>query len=38
MTILKLKNADLRKNEDKLNHHQRIGLKYFGDFEKRIPR
>nr|CAD29142.1 chimeric DNA-directed DNA polymerase bf2-7 [synthetic construct] len=27
---------DLRKNEDKLNHHQRIGLKYFEDFEKRI--
>nr|CAD29087.1 chimeric DNA-directed DNA polymerase bf4-13 [synthetic construct] len=27
---------DLRKNEDKLNHHQRIGLKYFEDFEKLI--
>nr|CAD29079.1 chimeric DNA-directed DNA polymerase bf4-1 [synthetic construct] len=27
---------DLRKNEDKLNHHQRIGLKYFEDFEKRL--
>ncbi|KAJ3604238.1 hypothetical protein NHX12_028979 [Muraenolepis orangiensis] len=29
---------DLRKIEDKLNHHQQIGLKYFEEFEKRIPR
>ncbi|KAG8186281.1 hypothetical protein JTE90_004625 [Oedothorax gibbosus] len=29
---------DLRKNEDKLNHHQKIGLKHFEDFEKKIPR
>ncbi|XP_031770701.2 DNA polymerase beta-like [Galleria mellonella] len=29
---------DLRKNQDKLNHHQNIGLKYFEDFEKSIPR
>uniref|UniRef100_A0A803VEW2 DNA polymerase n=1 Tax=Ficedula albicollis TaxID=59894 RepID=A0A803VEW2_FICAL len=29
---------DLRKIEHKLTHHQRIGLKYFEDFEKRIPR
>ncbi|CAH0406968.1 unnamed protein product [Chilo suppressalis] len=29
---------DLNKNQDKLNHHQLIGLKYFEDFEKKIPR
>ncbi|XP_038641146.1 DNA polymerase beta [Scyliorhinus canicula] len=29
---------DLRENEHILNYHQRIGLKYFDDFEKRIPR
>ncbi|XP_071536953.1 DNA polymerase beta-like [Panulirus ornatus] len=29
---------DLRKNEKKLTHHQIIGLKYFEDFEMRIPR
>lgn len=29
---------DLRKHQDKLTHHQQIGLKYFEDFEKRIPR
>ncbi|XP_030747408.1 DNA polymerase beta-like isoform X2 [Sitophilus oryzae] len=29
---------DLRKNQDKLTHHQIIGLRYFDDFEKRIPR
>ncbi|XP_023950862.2 DNA polymerase beta [Bicyclus anynana] len=29
---------DLRKNQIKLNHHQLIGLKYFEDFEKKIPR
>ncbi|XP_074648404.1 DNA polymerase beta-like [Tubulanus polymorphus] len=29
---------DLRKNLDKLNHHQQIGLRHFEDFEERIPR
>uniref|UniRef100_A0A8B9GWH1 DNA polymerase n=1 Tax=Astyanax mexicanus TaxID=7994 RepID=A0A8B9GWH1_ASTMX len=29
---------DLKKIEHKLNHHQQIGLKYFEEFEKRIPR
>lgn len=29
---------DLRKNLDKLNHHQQIGVRYFEEFEKRIPR
>lgn len=29
---------DLKKNMDKLNHHQQIGVRYFDDFEKRIPR
>ncbi|XP_046428498.1 DNA polymerase beta-like isoform X1 [Neodiprion fabricii] len=29
---------DLRKNQDKLTHHQKIGLKYFQDFEQKIPR
>ncbi|XP_045447339.1 DNA polymerase beta-like [Melitaea cinxia] len=29
---------DLRNNKNKLNHHQLIGLKYFEDFEKKIPR
>ncbi|XP_039260196.2 DNA polymerase beta-like [Styela clava] len=28
----------LRENISKLTHHQQIGLKYFEDFEKRIPR
>ncbi|KAJ8971997.1 hypothetical protein NQ314_000428 [Rhamnusium bicolor] len=29
---------DLRKHTDKLTHHQVIGLRYFEDFEKKIPR
>ncbi|XP_014251968.1 DNA polymerase beta-like [Cimex lectularius] len=29
---------DLKKNMDKLTHHQQIGLKYVEDFEKKIPR
>ncbi|GLD54226.1 enkurin domain-containing protein 1 [Lates japonicus] len=29
---------DLKKIEHNLNHHQQIGLKYFEEFEKRIPR
>ncbi|KAK7111393.1 hypothetical protein V1264_011031 [Littorina saxatilis] len=29
---------ELRKHQEKLNHHQKIGLKHFEDFEKRIPR
>ncbi|XP_033225029.1 DNA polymerase beta-like [Belonocnema kinseyi] len=29
---------DLRKHPDKLTHHQKLGLKYFEDFEKKIPR
>uniref|UniRef100_A0A2S2Q9K8 DNA polymerase n=1 Tax=Sipha flava TaxID=143950 RepID=A0A2S2Q9K8_9HEMI len=28
----------LVKNQDKLNHHQRLGLKYLSDFEQKIPR
>jgi len=29
---------DLRANVDKLNHHEKIGLKYVDDLEERIPR
>lgn len=28
----------LKKVQDRLNHHQKIGLKYLEEFEKRIPR
>ena len=30
--------ADLRKNMDKLNNAQQIGVRHFEDFEQRIPR
>ncbi|XP_020895429.1 DNA polymerase beta [Exaiptasia diaphana] len=30
--------ADLKKAQGRLNHHQKIGLKYVEEFEKRIPR
>ncbi|XP_073949300.1 DNA polymerase beta-like [Choristoneura fumiferana] len=29
---------DLRNHQNRLTHHQLIGLKYFEDFEKKIPR
>ncbi|XP_018393618.1 PREDICTED: DNA polymerase beta-like isoform X2 [Cyphomyrmex costatus] len=29
---------DLKKHQDKLTYHQKLGLKYFEDFEKKIPR
>lgn len=29
---------DLKANLDKLNHHQKIGVKHFHDFQQRIPR
>ncbi|ESO01935.1 hypothetical protein HELRODRAFT_184959 [Helobdella robusta] len=29
---------DLKKHVDQLNHHQKIGLKYFEELDKRIPR
>ncbi|KAI4494976.1 hypothetical protein M0804_001177 [Polistes exclamans] len=29
---------DLKKHQNKLNHHQKLGLKYFDDFEKKVPR
>ncbi|XP_057309051.1 DNA polymerase beta-like isoform X3 [Hydractinia symbiolongicarpus] len=30
--------ADLKKISNQLTHHQQIGVKYFSDFEERIPR
>lgn len=29
---------DLKNHQGKLNHHQKVGLRHFEDFEKRIPR
>ena len=29
---------DLKEKNIKLTHHQQIGLKYFDDFETRVPR
>ncbi|XP_070545125.1 DNA polymerase beta-like [Ptychodera flava] len=29
---------ELKNHTDKLNHHQKIGVKHFDDFEQRIPR
>lgn len=29
---------DLKKHQNKLTHHQKLGLKYFDDFERKIPR
>ena len=37
ITLDKLKN-DLSLYKDELNHHQLLGLKYFEDFETKIPR
>ncbi|CAL1675724.1 unnamed protein product [Lasius platythorax] len=29
---------DLKKHQNRLTHHQKLGLKYFDDFEKKVPR
>ncbi|XP_020278896.1 DNA polymerase beta-like [Pseudomyrmex gracilis] len=29
---------ELKKHQNKLTHHQKLGLRYFDDFEKKIPR